>query len=144
MIDISDKQPSRREARAAVCLRCCATVVEQLRGGGLEKGDALAAARLAGISAAKNTHALIPLCHPLPVDFADVEFELREDGVHIRTLVKCRAATGVEMEALTAAAVAALTLYDMCKPLGPDMVITDLRLLQKSGGRHDYRREDDA
>jgi len=144
MIDISTKTPAARRARAAARLRCSAAVVERLREGSLEKGDALAAARLAGIAGAKRTHELIPLCHALPVDFANVEFELGDHEVRIEAEVKSRAATGVEMEALVAAALAALTLYDMCKALAPDMTITDIRLLEKTGGEHDYRREEEA
>lgn len=144
MVDISGKTPTGREARAAARLKCPREVVERLRRGDLEKGDALAAARLAGIAAAKRTHELIPLCHPIPVDFANVELELGDDEVRIETHVKSHAATGVEMEALAAAAMAALTIYDMCKALSPDMIVTDIRLVEKTGGKQDFRREAEA
>ena len=105
------------------------------------KGDPLETARLAGIMAAKRTADLIPLCHPLPLTHIDVRAELQDEGVHLEATVATRAQTGVEMEALTAVAVAALTVYDMCKAIDKAMTITDIRLETKSGGKSDYERQ---
>ena len=102
----------------------------------------LAVAQVAGVMAAKRTHELIPMCHPLRLTAVDLSFTLEEEAVHIRAQVKCKGETGVEMEALTAASAAALTIYDMCKAVQQDMEITDIRLLRKSGGKSgDYSRE---
>jgi cyclic pyranopterin monophosphate synthase len=110
-----------------------AETAEQLRA--LPKGDALATAQLAGIMAAKRTADLIPLCHPLPITHAEVTLDLRPEGVEIVASVETTAQTGVEMEALTAASVAALTVYDMAKAVDPEMVVTEVRLLEKTKGR---------
>jgi cyclic pyranopterin monophosphate synthase len=130
MVDVGAKPVSRRRARAAAFVRMRRETAEQLRR--LPKGDALATARLAGIVAAKRTPDLIPLCHSLPLTHVDVATELREDGVEIVAVAEATAQTGVEMEALTAAAVAALTVYDMAKAVDRELVIEDVRLLEKT------------
>jgi cyclic pyranopterin monophosphate synthase len=130
MVDVGAKPVSRRRARAAAFVRMRRETAEQLRR--LPKGDALATARLAGIVAAKRTPDLIPLCHSLPLTHVDVATELREDGVEIVAVAEAAAQTGVEMEALTAAAVAALTIYDMAKAVDRELVIEDVRLLEKT------------
>ena len=120
---------------------------ELIRSGGVKKGDVLTVAQIAGIMGAKRTPELIPMCHPLVLQGVDLSLRLDEERccVDIRATVRCQGQTGVEMEALTAASVAALTVYDMCKAVQKDMVITDVRLLEKSGGVHgDFHREGEA
>jgi molybdenum cofactor biosynthesis protein MoaC len=130
-----------REAQASCAVRCPPTVIRAIRAQSLAKGDVLAVARIAGIQAAKRTADLIPLCHPLALDRVSVDLRLGRDRVHIHALVRCTGRTGVEMEALTAAATAALTVYDMCKALDKGLVIIELRLDRKSGGKSgDYSR----
>ncbi|MEE1621956.1 cyclic pyranopterin monophosphate synthase MoaC [Zafaria sp. Z1313] len=136
MVDVSDKASSSRTARARAVLRTRPDVVALIADGALPKGDALATARIAGIMAAKKTPELVPLCHPLPLSKASVELDPRPDGtVLITAEVKTRGVTGVEMEALTAASVAALTLYDMIKAVDKHAVIDGIRVLAKSGGK---------
>jgi cyclic pyranopterin phosphate synthase len=132
MVDVGAKPHERRRARAFARVRMAPQTVSRLAS--LPKGDALASARLAGIMAAKRTSELIPLCHPLPLTHLAVELELEPDAVAITSLAETVAQTGVEMEALTAAAVAALTLYDMAKAVDRGMVVEELRLLEKSKG----------
>jgi cyclic pyranopterin monophosphate synthase len=136
MVDVGDKPETVRRAMAACRIVVGPKVYPLLLAGRLPKGDVWAAARLAGIMAAKNTSQLIPLCHPLPLTGIDLEFipEPGEWAVAIRAKVRTCARTGVEMEALTAAAVAALTIYDMCKAVDRGLMITELVLLEKSGG----------
>ncbi len=141
MVDVSEKTPTLRTAAAAGRVKMLPSTVEAIRIGGTPKGDVLAVAQVAGIMAAKRTWELIPMCHPLQLTGVDVRFELTEDTVEIRAEVRCKGETGVEMEALTAVSAAALTVYDMCKAVQRDMVIADIRLLEKSGGVHgDYHR----
>lgn len=137
MVDISLKEPSVREARAAAWVQMQPTTLAVILEGGIPKGDVFAAARIAGIQAAKLTSQLIPLCHPLALSAVTVDFRAdeAESRVHIQTHCKLTGKTGVEMEALTAASVAALTIYDMCKALEKGMVIGGVRLLEKSGGK---------
>lgn len=136
MVDVSQKPASRREARARARVELTPTVRKALVAGELPKGEALAVARLAGIQAAKETSRLIPLCHPIALTVVEVTFEpVGEATMEVRSLVRCVGPTGVEMEALTAVSVTALTLYDMCKVLSRDIRITDVALLSKSGGR---------
>ena len=135
MVDVSGKTETTRIATAQARLKTTAEVVKLISEGGLPKGDALAVARIAGIMGAKQTSTLIPLCHPLPLTKVTVDFEPGEADVVIRATVKTKALTGVEMEALTAASVAALTLYDMIKAVDKHAVITDLQVLAKSGGK---------
>ncbi|MFJ3958698.1 cyclic pyranopterin monophosphate synthase MoaC [Arthrobacter sp. NPDC090010] len=135
MVDVSAKTESTRVATAQALLHTTPEVLRLLGEGGLPKGDALAVARVAGIMAAKKTPELVPLCHPLPLSKVTVDFELREDHVRIEALVKTRGVTGVEMEALTAASVAALSVYDMVKAVDKHAVISELKVLSKSGGK---------
>ena len=135
MVDVTQKEITFRQAEAEGRVRMNPETVELIRTGGAPKGDVLAVAQVAGIMAAKRTHELIPMCHPLRLTAVDISFTLEETAVHIRPQVKCRGETGVEMEALTAASAAALTIYDMCKAVQRDMEITDIRLCRKSGGR---------
>ena len=139
MVDISAKQPTVREARAGAFVAMSAAVMRALPRN--PKGDPLEVARIAGIQAAKRTAELIPMCHPLPLSKVDIEAEIQKDGVAIRTLARTTAETGVEMEALVAASVAALTVYDMCKALDKGIEIREVVLLSKSGGKSgDYKR----
>lgn len=143
MVDVSDKAVTTREATATATLRTRPDVVEQVFAADLPKGDALPVARVAGIMAAKKTPELVPLCHPLPISKVTVDFERLEDGVRISATVRTRGVTGVEMEALTAAAVAALTLYDMIKAVDKLAEIEQVKVLAKSGGKSgDWARTD--
>ncbi len=135
MVDVSDKAETKRLARARAVLSMAPETADALRRSALPKGDAIAVARLAGIMAAKRTDELIPLCHGLPLDHVDVEIEILENRAIITTTAVTTARTGVEMEALTAASVAALTLYDMAKAIDKSMVVSELCLLEKRGGR---------
>ena len=141
MVDVGDKPVTTRTAVASGFVRMAAATVQAIREHHTPKGDPLEVARLAGVMAAKRTSELIPLCHPLPLTHADVQVEVREDGVNIVATARTDGKTGVEMEALTAVSVAALTLYDMCKAIDKAMEITDIRLESKTGGRSgDYQR----
>ena len=141
MVDTSDKETTARRAVASARVVMNAETVSALREHRTPKGDPLEAARLVGIMAAKRTADLIPLCHPLPLTHIDVRAELTDSGVSIKAEVTTKAQTGVEMEALTAVSVAALTVYDMCKALEKGMTITDVRLESKTGGKSgDYQR----
>lgn len=131
MVDVGDKEVVRRTATAESKLFISAHTHKLILDSALPKGNPFEVARLAGIQAAKNTSQLVPLCHNLNLDFADVQIELQEDAFLVRSRVSCRGSTGVEMEALTAAAVAALTLYDMCKAVDKEMVIGEVRLVEK-------------
>ncbi len=133
MVDVSSKASTKRTARAHAFVKMSAEVLRQLPEN--PKGNPLEIARIAGITAAKRTWDLIPLCHPLALSHVDVDIELRETGVEIVTSVSTTGPTGVEMEALTAASVAALTIYDMTKALDKSLEIQDLYLLEKAGGR---------
>ena len=136
MVDVSGKGVTERLARAEGVVRLGAAVSKQLGATAVTaKGSVLEVARLAGIGAAKRTAELIPLCHPLPLERIEVEAELEGDCVRIRATVGATARTGLEMEALTAVSVAALTVYDMCKALGKEIEIAEIRLLEKSGGK---------
>jgi cyclic pyranopterin monophosphate synthase len=136
MVDVTDKTATRRTAVAAGSLHTSAQVVELISTGGLPKGDALATARVAGVLAAKRTSELIPLCHQLALTGVDVDFTIGETDVDITATVHSTDRTGVEMEALTAVSVAALTLYDMIKAVDPAARIENVRVLRKDGGRH--------
>lgn len=135
MVDVTAKDATKRTAVAAGTLHTRADVVEMITAGGLPKGDALATARVAGILAAKRTSDLIPLCHQLALTGVDVEFEVGATTVAIRATVRTTDRTGVEMEALTAVSVAALTLYDMLKAVDPAASIEEIRVLGKDGGK---------
>jgi cyclic pyranopterin monophosphate synthase len=140
MVDVSEKAVTAREAVARGRITMSAEAVRQIRSGRIKKGDPLQAARLAGIMAAKRTSDLIPLCHPLSLSHADVTLIPRRDGYILEARVRTTAQTGVEMEALSAVAVAALTIYDMVKAVDKAMVIGDIRVVLKRGGRSgEYR-----
>ena len=141
MVDVGGKQDSVRTARARVTVSMSKETLIALQGGEIPKGDVFAVARIAGIQAAKRTADLIPLCHPLMLDSVNVEFVVCDESVDIEAEVKTIGRTGVEMEALTACSVSALTIYDMCKSLDKSMEITDLMLLEKKGGsKGDFAR----
>jgi len=142
MVDVTEKAVTLRTAVAAGEIHVSAETMTHIKSGTLKKGDVLAVAQVAGIQAAKHTWELIPMCHPLRLTAVDLSFTLEEEAVHIRAQVKCKGETGVEMEALAAVSAAALTVYDMCKAIQKDMRITNIRLLEKSGGKSGgYRAE---
>jgi len=141
MVDVSEKSATRRQATASAFVQLSAEVLAALPAN--PKGNPLEVARFAGIQAAKQTSTLIPMCHPLPLTFADVTTEITATGVQIHATVATSGPTGVEMEALTAASVAALTIYDMTKALDKSIVIRNIQLESKSGGKSgDYRRSE--
>jgi cyclic pyranopterin monophosphate synthase len=137
MVDVSDKSVTAREAIASGFVAMQPETLALVIAGDAKKGDVLATARIAGIMAAKKTHELIPLCHPLPITKATVDFEVSHQpvGIRVQALVKVTGQTGVEMEALTAVSVACLTIYDMLKAVDKGMSFADIRLLEKTGGR---------
>jgi cyclic pyranopterin monophosphate synthase len=141
MVDVGDKAVTDRRAVARAVVRMAPETAAAVARGDAPKGDVLGTARIAGIQAAKRTAELIPLCHPLPLSFVDVRFEVAADRVEIETEARTSGQTGVEMEALTAASVAALTVYDMVKGIERGVEIAEVALLEKSGGRHDWHRE---
>ncbi len=132
MVDVGHKPVSHRSALAEGAVQCAPATIAALRDRTLPKGDVLTVAKIAGIQAAKDTDRLIPLCHSLPLDGVDVRFTLREDSVGIEAEAQTQARTGVEMEALTAVCVAALTIYDMCKAVDKGMTIQGVRLVRKT------------
>ena len=140
MVDVGGKPVTERRAVARSVVRMSSETAAAVSRGDAPKGDVLGTARIAGIQAAKRTAELVPLCHPLPLSFVDVETELVEDGVVLTAEARTSAQTGVEMEAMTAAAVAALTVYDMVKGLERGVEVAEVALLEKSGGREDWRR----
>lgn len=145
MVDVGEKSPTRRTASAGARVFVNKNTFALIRDGGMKKGDVLAVAQVAGIMGAKRTPELIPMCHPVQIDGIDLSLTLDEvrSCVDIRASVRCDGRTGVEMEALTAVSTAALTVYDMCKAVQKDMVISDIRLLEKTGGIHgDFTREE--
>jgi cyclic pyranopterin monophosphate synthase len=137
MVDVSDKDVTRREATARAVVRMQVATARLIASGGVAKGDVLAVAQVAGVMAAKKTSDVIPMCHPLPISGVDMQFELdaQRGQLDIRATVRVTARTGVEMEALTAASVAALTVYDMCKAVDRAMTIEHIELLHKAGGK---------
>ena len=136
MVDVGDKPVTERMARASGCVRMAAATAELIRDGKANKGNVLEVARLAGIMAAKRTGDLIPLCHPIGLDAVTIDFKFEGDStVEIEATARVTARTGVEMEAMTAVSVAALTIYDMCKAVDRTMMIEQVRLEEKSGGR---------
>ena len=144
MVDVGEKPVSVRTAVAAGRVLVNAETFALIRSGGMKKGDVLTVAQVAGVMGAKRTPDLIPMCHPILIDGIDLDLRLDEEhcAVEIRATVSCAGRTGVEMEALTAVSTAALTVYDMCKAVQKDMVISDIRLLRKSGGVHgDFERK---
>ena len=144
MVDVGAKAETRRQARVRGEIRMKPETVQLIREHKVAKGNVLEAARLAGILATKRTGELIPLCHPLNLTAVEVDFEVGEDRIQVETQARIAARTGVEMEALTAAAVALLTIYDMCKAVDRGMVISEVRLMEKRGGKSGtYVREDE-
>lgn len=137
MVDVTDKATTQRTAAAQAVITMRPETFRLITGGKIEKGNVFATARIAGILAAKKTASLIPMCHPLTISHASIEFDLAEgsNSIIIRSHVRLAGRTGVEMEALTAVTVAALTVYDMCKSADKEMVITDVLLLEKTGGK---------
>lgn len=145
MVDVGEKPPTRRTATAAARVLVNRETFALIRSGGMKKGDVLTVAQVAGVMGAKRTPELIPMCHPILMDGIDLRLHLDEQrcAVGIEATVSCDGRTGVEMEALTAVSTAALTVYDMCKAVQKDMVITDIRLLRKTGGVHgDFERKE--
>lgn len=137
MVDVSEKSETNRTAIAAGRVLVNEETFHLIKTGGMKKGDVLATAQIAGIMGAKRTPDIIPMCHPIMISGVDIDFNLNEEelAVEICATAKCTGVTGVEMEALTAVSVAALTVYDMCKAVQKDMVISDIRLLKKTGGK---------
>lgn len=145
MVDVGGKNVTERVAVAVGRILVNEQCFEMIKTGGHKKGDVLGTAQIAGIMAAKKTPDIIPMCHPIMITGANIRFNLNDEdlAVEIEATVKCSGVTGVEMEALTAASAAALTIYDMCKAVQKDMVISDIRLMKKTGGVHgDFMREE--
>lgn len=132
MVDISSKKILHREAAASGTIFLRDKTVEMIKNNLVKKGDVLSTARIAGISGAKKTFDLIPLCHNIPINKIDVSFDIKKDRIHIKSRAVCDAATGIEMEALTAVSIAALTIYDMCKAVDKQMIISDIKLEEKT------------
>lgn len=143
MIDVSEKSATHRVALAEGSIHMKKETLDLMIKGGLKKGDVLFTAQLAGIMAAKRTSEIIPMCHNIALDGVEIDFEIDKDKnlVNIKAMVSTTGKTGVEMEALTAVAVCALTIYDMCKAVDKEMVIGDIRLLKKTGGKSDYGKD---
>lgn len=135
MVDVSEKAQTFRVARAEATVRMAKTTMDKIKEGAIGKGDVLAVAQVAGIMAAKKNSELIPMCHPLLLTKVEISFSIEDTALHILSEVRCRGETGVEMEALTAVSVAALTVYDMCKAVQRDMKIDNVHLLYKEGGK---------
>ncbi|MEX2193752.1 MAG: cyclic pyranopterin monophosphate synthase MoaC [Thermoleophilaceae bacterium] len=140
MVDVGGKDVTQRRAVARAVVRMSSETAAAVAAGDAPKGDVVGTARIAGIQAAKRTAELIPLCHPLPLSFADVRIEIGEGAVRIEAEARTSAQTGVEMEALTAASIAALTVYDMVKGLERGVEIAEVALVEKTGGKSDWRR----
>ena len=135
MVDVTDKEVTCREAVAEGAVYMNEQTIKAIIDGKVKKGDVLSVAQVAGIMAAKKTSDVIPMCHPLMLTGVDISFDVKKTEILIKATVKCKGETGVEMEALTAVSTAALTIYDMCKALQKDMVIGDIKLLEKTGGK---------
>lgn len=139
MVDVGEKQITDRTARAFAKVKMQSETLEKLLSANLKKGDGLSAARIAGIMAAKKTWELIPLCHNIPIESVKIDFDNNGNNeLYITSTAKCSFKTGIEMEALTAVSVAALTIYDMCKAIDRSMLICEIKLLDKTGGKSDY------
>lgn len=142
MVDVGEKAVTSRTAKAQAVIKMKKETLEAIKNEALKKGDALALSRIAGIMGGKKTSDLIPLCHNIPIDKIEIEFsDNGKDELYIYSSAKCTYKTGIEMEALTAVSVAALAIYDMCKAIDRGMVIKDIRLLEKTGGKSDYKNE---
>ena len=146
MVDVGEKPISQRVAVAGARVLVNENTFKLIKSGGMKKGDVLTVAQIAGVMGAKRTPDIIPMCHPILMDGINLDLSLDEErlSVEIKAEVRCDGRTGVEMEALSAVSIAALTVYDMCKAVQKDMVISDIRLISKTGGVHgDYYREDE-
>ena len=146
MVDVGEKPQSHRSAVAAARVLVSPETFALIKSGGMKKGDVLTVAQIAGVMGAKRTPDIIPMCHPILMDGINLDLSLDEErlSVEIKAEVRCDGRTGVEMEALSAVSIAALTVYDMCKAVQKDMVISDIRLISKTGGVHgDYYREEE-
>lgn len=140
MVDVTDKAVTSRMAKAYGIVYMSADTIKMIKSGGVRKGDVLSVAQLGGIMAAKRTSEIIPMCHPVITTGIDISFTVNETSIEIFSTVKCKGETGVEMEALTAVSAAALTIYDMCKALQKDIVIGEITLVEKTGGKSgDYK-----
>ena len=140
MVDVSDKDITARTSKAYGVVYMNDQTIEMIKSGGIKKGDVLSVAQVGGIMAAKRTSEIIPMCHPVMTTGIDINFTVNEKSVEIESIVKCKGETGVEMEALTAVSAAALTIYDMCKAVQKDIVIGEIKLLEKTGGKSgDYK-----
>lgn len=142
MVNVGDKKITQRTATARGIVEMKEETLQKLMIADLKKGDGLSTARIAGIMGAKNTSCLIPLCHNIPIESVEIAFEqISNTELEVKAFAKCSYKTGIEMEALTAVSVACLTVYDMCKAIDRGMVIKDIKLLEKSGGKSDYKYE---
>ncbi|MZQ74643.1 MAG: cyclic pyranopterin monophosphate synthase MoaC [Peptoclostridium sp.] len=142
MVDVGSKDDTNREATASARIKMKKETIAMIRDGQMKKGDVLSVAQVGGIMGAKRTSDIIPMCHNIFISGVDIDFKLHEDEIEICALAKTRGKTGIEMEALTAVSVAALTIYDMCKAVDKEMVISDIMLIKKTGGKSgDYERE---
>ena len=141
MVDVSEKNETQRKAIARGYIKMSASTIETIKNGKFKKGDVLSVAQVGGICGAKKTWDLIPMCHNILLTGADINFKLEEDRVWIEATVKTTGKTGVEMEALTAVSIAGLTIYDMCKAIDKYMVIGDIKLVSKTGGKSDFLLE---
>lgn len=135
MVDVSQKEETVRTAEAYGVIYMDEYTINRIKDGGIKKGDVLAVAQVGGIMAAKRTSDIIPMCHPINTTAIDINFNINNDSIEIYSTVKCKGETGVEMEALTAVSAAALTIYDMCKAVQKDMVIGNIKLMKKTGGK---------
>lgn len=143
MVDISDKPTTKRVAVASAFIKMNPDTISKVKEGTISKGNVLAVAQVAGIMAAKNTPSIIPMCHHINLSGADITFDIEENGIRLFSKVKCKGETGVEMEALNAVTIAALTIYDMCKAVQKNMIISDIHLVSKTGGKSgEYKFEE--
>lgn len=143
MVDVSDKPTTKRVAVASAFIKMNPDTITKVKEGTISKGNVLAVAQVAGIMAAKNTPSLIPMCHHINLSGADITFDIEENGIRLFSKVKCKGETGVEMEALNAVTVAALTIYDMCKAVQKNIIISDIHLVSKTGGKSgEYKFEE--
>lgn len=138
MVDVGDKNETKRVAIAKGYIEMAAETIETIKNGGIKKGDVLSVAQIGGIMGAKKTWDLIPMCHNILIDGADINFTIEDTKVWVEAKVRTNGKTGIEMEALTAVSVACLTIYDMCKAIDKEMVIGDIKLIKKTGGKSDF------
>lgn len=139
MVDVGEKDKTKRRAVAKGYIKMSLETIETIKSGRIKKGDVLSVAQVGGIMGAKKTWDLIPMCHNILIDGADINFEVEEDRIWVEAIVKTVGKTGIEMEALTAVSIACLTIYDMCKAIDKHMVIGDIKLVEKTGGKSDFR-----